>query len=57
MRKKKNLADGVPNTLLLIRAQRLQEKASCGFGQEKIDDAWKKLHEELNLNQLKIRRH
>ena len=49
-KKRKSRLDGVPNTLpALIRAQRLQEKASyAGFDWEKIDDAWKKLHEELN---------
>ena len=42
--------DGVPNKLpALIRAQRLQEKASyAGFDWDKIDGAWGKLDEELN---------
>ncbi len=41
--------DGVPETLpSLIRAQRLQEKASyVGFEWDKIDDVWEKFHEEI----------
>ena len=41
--------DGVPETLpSLIRAQRLQEKASyVGFEWDKIEDVWEKVHEEI----------
>ena len=42
--------DGVPKKLpALVRAQRLQEKASCaGFDWDRIDGAWGKLDEELD---------
>lgn len=41
--------DGVPETLpSLIRAQRLQEKASyVGFEWDKIEEVWGKVHEEI----------
>jgi tetrapyrrole methylase family protein/MazG family protein len=41
--------DGVPETLpSLIRAQRLQEKASyVGFEWDKIEEVWEKFHEEI----------
>lgn len=41
--------DGVPKTLpSLIRAQRLQEKASyVGFEWDKIEEVWEKVHEEI----------
>jgi len=41
--------DGVPETLpSLIRAQRLQEKASyVGFEWDKIEEVWEKVHEEI----------
>lgn len=41
--------DGVPETLpSLIRAQRLQEKASyVGFEWDKIEAVWEKVHEEI----------
>lgn len=41
--------DGVPETLpSLIRAQRLQEKASyVGFEWDKIKEVWDKVHEEI----------
>ena len=41
--------DGVPETLpSLIRAQRLQEKASyVGFEWDKIEQVWEKVHEEI----------
>jgi len=41
--------DGVPETLpSLIRAQRLQEKASyVGFEWDKIEEVWEKIHEEI----------
>lgn len=41
--------DGVPETLpSLIRAQRLQEKASyVGFEWDKIEEVWDKVHEEI----------
>jgi len=41
--------DGVPEALPgLIRAQRLQEKASyVGFEWDKIEDVWEKVHEEI----------
>tara|TARA_Y100001970_G_C14154919_1_gene814988 strand:+ start:319 stop:1104 length:786 start_codon:yes stop_codon:yes gene_type:complete len=49
-KKRKSRLDGVPNKLpALVRAQRLQQKASyAGFDWDNIDDAWEKLHEELN---------
>ena len=49
-KKRKSRLDGVPKKLpALIRAQRLQEKASyAGFDLVKIEDVWEKLFEELN---------
>ena len=49
-KKRKSRLDGVPNKLpALVRAQRLQQKASyAGFDWDNIDDAWTKLHEEIN---------
>ena len=46
---RKSRLDGVPEALpSLIRAQRLQEKASyVGFEWEKIEDVWEKVHEEI----------
>lgn len=48
-KKRKSRLDGVPLSLpALIRAQRLQEKAShTGFDWSKIDDAWDKMDEEI----------
>ena len=48
-KKRKSRLDGVPSSLpALIRAQRLQEKASyTGFDWSKIDDAWDKMDEEI----------
>tara|TARA_Y100001980_G_C14553218_1_gene338260 strand:+ start:3403 stop:4182 length:780 start_codon:yes stop_codon:yes gene_type:complete len=49
-KKRESRLDGVPKKLpALIRAQRLQEKASyAGFDLDKIEDVWEKLFEELN---------
>ena len=49
-KKRESRLDGVPKKLpALIRAQRLQEKASyAGFDLVKIEDVWEKLFEELN---------
>ena len=48
-KKRKSRLDGVPLSLpALIRAQRLQEKASfTGFDWDKVDDAWEKMDEEI----------
>jgi MazG family protein len=48
-KKRESRLDGVPIALpALIRAQRLQEKASyTGFDWDKIDDAWDKMDEEI----------
>tara|TARA_B100001996_G_scaffold177833_1_gene135747 strand:+ start:105 stop:875 length:771 start_codon:yes stop_codon:yes gene_type:complete len=49
-KKRKSRLDGVPLILpALIRAQRLQEKAAyIGFDWENLDDAWAKIHEEID---------
>ena len=48
-KKRESRLDGIPIALpALIRAQRLQEKASyTGFDWDKVDDAWDKMDEEI----------
>lgn len=48
-KKRESRLDGVPvNLSALIRAQRLQEKASyVGFDWDQVDGIWDKIHEEL----------
>ncbi len=48
-KKRGSRLDGVPVSLpALIRAQRLQEKASyVGFDWDQVEEIWKKIHEEL----------
>lgn len=48
-KKRKSRLEGVPVALpALVRAQRLQQKASfVGFDWEKVEQVWKKVHEEI----------
>ncbi len=48
-KKRKSRLDGVPSNLpALVRAQRLQQKASyAGFDWDKVEQVWDKIHEEI----------